>query len=425
MATPAKIVHGTWGESRAALAVMVVLGLGMGSVWEFPLAVARHGGLAFILVWLLAVALLAWPLRMAEIMIGRRSRRGLAEGMAVLTREADTGRGWRVLGWGMALTGFLTLTGMGLTAAHGANWFLQSLGHGPAAGAAEANNGGGPIVLTLLALALAGALAWRGVQALGSLYLGVLAVLTVLILVAAAQSFGSAGTLFARFAPAELGLAGVLTAARFALYTLGGGLGVLFLVGTYLPGSVRIAGLVGRTLASQVMLTLLAAVALSPLAGAVGAVPQGAGFQLDALPLLLAQQSGALPWLVMAVQLLAALAAGAILVEPLVVMLMEKGVPRLPAIGLLVGLAAALQIAVWLLGGVEAAAAVGNWRRGLVLLLLLVLALFTGWVMKISHCRKELALPSEGIYNAWRVAVRILVPLAVLGVMARALGLVA
>jgi len=43
----------------------------------------------------------------------------------------------------------------------------------------------------------------------------------------------------------------------------------------------------------------------------------------------------------------------------------------------------------------------------------LILAVFSGWQMKISHMRKSLNFKSEGIYNIWRVAIRILVPLLI------------
>lgn len=42
------------------------------------------------------------------------------------------------------------------------------------------------------------------------------------------------------------------------------------------------------------------------------------------------------------------------------------------------------------------------------------LAIFIGWQMKISHVRKSLNFQSEAIYNLWRIAVRIIVPLAVI-----------
>ena len=42
----------------------------------------------------------------------------------------------------------------------------------------------------------------------------------------------------------------------------------------------------------------------------------------------------------------------------------------------------------------------------------LLLALFVGWQMKISHLRKSLNFANEGFYNIWRIAIRIIVPLA-------------
>lgn len=42
------------------------------------------------------------------------------------------------------------------------------------------------------------------------------------------------------------------------------------------------------------------------------------------------------------------------------------------------------------------------------------LSIFAGWQMKISHLRKSLNFGSEAIYNIWRIAVRIIVPLAII-----------
>lgn len=47
------------------------------------------------------------------------------------------------------------------------------------------------------------------------------------------------------------------------------------------------------------------------------------------------------------------------------------------------------------------------------LVAVIVLSVFAGFGMKISHLRKTLNLNSEGRYNIWRVAVRLVVPLAV------------
>lgn len=49
---------------------------------------------------------------------------------------------------------------------------------------------------------------------------------------------------------------------------------------------------------------------------------------------------------------------------------------------------------------------------GFALVLALVLALFCGFVVKISHLRKSLNFSSEAVYNLWRVGIRWLAPLA-------------
>jgi SNF family Na+-dependent transporter len=44
----------------------------------------------------------------------------------------------------------------------------------------------------------------------------------------------------------------------------------------------------------------------------------------------------------------------------------------------------------------------------------LILAIYAGWIMKIGHARKALQLPSEGVYNLWRVGIRWVAPVTLL-----------
>ena len=48
------------------------------------------------------------------------------------------------------------------------------------------------------------------------------------------------------------------------------------------------------------------------------------------------------------------------------------------------------------------------------LLTVIILAIFSGFIMKISHLRKTFNFKSEGRYNVWRVLMRIGVPLAII-----------
>ncbi|MEB3768045.1 hypothetical protein [Acinetobacter sp. MD2] len=47
----------------------------------------------------------------------------------------------------------------------------------------------------------------------------------------------------------------------------------------------------------------------------------------------------------------------------------------------------------------------------------LIYAVFVGWIMKISHLRKALSFSNEAIYNIWRIAIRIVLPIAILTAM--------
>ncbi len=59
-----------------------------------------------------------------------------------------------------------------------------------------------------------------------------------------------------------------------------------------------------------------------------------------------------------------------------------------------------------------------TWQYNLLIVLtcvsVLMLSIFAGWQMKISHLRKSINFNSEFTYNLWRVAVRIIIPLAVI-----------
>lgn len=69
---------------------------------------------------------------------------------------------------------------------------------------------------------------------------------------------------------------------------------------------------------------------------------------------------------------------------------------------------------VWAMGGNDALPLLVKLMAGWISVNLLLTAIYSGWVMKISHLRKALALPSEATYNLWRVLVRWAAPITLL-----------
>jgi NSS family neurotransmitter:Na+ symporter len=66
----------TFGSRLGLLATMIGLAVGLGNVWRFPYMVGRFGGAAFVLFYVLVVIAIGIPALMAELALGRHTRRG-------------------------------------------------------------------------------------------------------------------------------------------------------------------------------------------------------------------------------------------------------------------------------------------------------------------------------------------------------------
>ncbi|MGM0481218.1 MAG: sodium-dependent transporter [Pseudomonadota bacterium] len=80
--------------------------VGVGNIWGFPTQAASNGGGAFLLVYLIMIALLAYPMLVAEITIGRIRRQNPIEALRNLSDRPF----WRRFGFLSGLTGLLVLT---------------------------------------------------------------------------------------------------------------------------------------------------------------------------------------------------------------------------------------------------------------------------------------------------------------------------
>lgn len=59
--------------------------VGLGNIWGFPTQVASNGGAAFVLVYLLLAFVLAYPVLMAELIIGRATRSNMVDALGKIS----------------------------------------------------------------------------------------------------------------------------------------------------------------------------------------------------------------------------------------------------------------------------------------------------------------------------------------------------
>ncbi len=106
----------TWATRTGFILAAVGSAVGLGNIWRFPFAVGEGGGAAFLLVYLLFVAIIGFPAILVEFVIGRRTDRNPVGALK------DLGHGaWRYIGYLFIITGFVIMSYYSVVA----GWFLR------------------------------------------------------------------------------------------------------------------------------------------------------------------------------------------------------------------------------------------------------------------------------------------------------------
>lgn len=99
-----------WQSSRSFIFAAAAAAIGLGNVWRFPYLAGQNGGAAFVLVYLLCVAVLGLPLLYSEIVIGLVTRKTPVKAVADLAKQSLVSTRWRWLSVLMLLAAFLIMT---------------------------------------------------------------------------------------------------------------------------------------------------------------------------------------------------------------------------------------------------------------------------------------------------------------------------
>ncbi len=99
-----------WSSRWAFLLVSIGAAVGLGNIWRFPFIAGQNGGGAFVLAYIGFVFLIALPIMIAELIIGRRGHGSPIASLRKVTREEQASRLWRVIGWLSLLIPFVGLS---------------------------------------------------------------------------------------------------------------------------------------------------------------------------------------------------------------------------------------------------------------------------------------------------------------------------
>jgi len=283
--------------------------VGIGNIWRFGYITGQYGGAAFVVVYLVFLAILGFPVMVMEFAIGRGAQLNLAGAMKKLE---PSGSKWHVYGH-IGILGNLILMMFYTTVA---GWTLAYLYHSAAghlAGKTPDELGGifggllgntGELTLWVFLVVLIGYLVCgfglkRGVERVGKLMMGGLFIILIVLAVRAVTLPGAGAGLDFYLRPdfSKLSGAGVYAAMSQAFFTLSLGIGSMAIFGSYINKQRSLAGESARVIGIDTFVALMAGLIIFPTAAAFGVdAGAGPGLVFITLPNIFNAMAGGAVW---------------------------------------------------------------------------------------------------------------------------------
>jgi len=318
-----------WSGRAGFILAAIASAVGLGSIWKFPYEVGANGGAAFVLLYVLGLALAVVPLLLAEFAMGRRGGGDAASSLEALAAAHGARRAWMGAGVLGVVTGALVLSFYsvigGWTLAYAAQTALEGLA-GSDAPSVQARYDAllaSPARMTLyhaLFLGLTAAIVARGVsrgiEAASRVLMPLLGVLMVALALYSSLQGDLAGTLrfLFRLDAAQFTARAALEALGLGFFSIGVGFGLMITYAAYAGRDIDLTRAALWAVGVDTAISLAAGLAVFPLVFAHGLDPAGGpGLVFVTLPIAFARMPlGALAALAFFLLLFVAALASAI-----------------------------------------------------------------------------------------------------------------
>ncbi len=336
-------IHGVWNSRWTFVLAATGSAVGLGNIWKFPYITGENGGGAFVLVYLVCIALIGLPIMVAEVLIGRRGRQSPINAMRFVVEEAGAQKAWVGIGWMGVMTGLLILSFYSVVA----GWALQYV-VSAAQGAFHGINGeqasgafrgllANPAkliawhtVFILMTIFVVASGVTKGLAMVARVLMPMLVVMLVLLVgyAMANGEFMKAVSFMFSFNYESLTWNGVLIAMGHAFFTLSLGMGAIMAYGAYMPTKANVGQTVLVVGVLDTVIALVAGLAIFPIVLSNGLEPSsGPGLIFESLPIAFgsmpAGQFFGTVFFVLVV--IAAWSSAVSLIEPGVAWLVETG----------------------------------------------------------------------------------------------------
>ena len=433
-----------WSNSFIFVLAAAGSAVGLGNIWKFPYIAGENGGGAFVLVYLLCIAIIGIPVMVSEIMLGKLGRASPIQALLNLCRAHGKSTRWSFVGYMGVITGFLILSFYAVIAGWVCYYVIRLFsGDFVGADAASASSAFGdflsdPMKMILWFTIFMGVTIFfvargvtRGLELCVRYSMPAVFVLLLSLVGYGIHAGGFVESVAFLFTPdfSALNAQGVLVALGHAFFTLSLGMGAIMAYGAYVPQSVSIGQATLTIAVVDTVLALLAGIAIFAIVFANGMEPgAGPGLLFKTVPVAFGNLPGGtffggLFFLLVA---LAALTSAISIAEPAVAYFGERFQTSRVRVALAIGLVC------WVLG-IGSVLSFNAWSDAklpffewtffdsldkitqLVLLPIggLLLAVIVGHVLPKHVVYEELGLVRVKAQQAWWLTVGFITPLAV------------
>ena len=423
--------QGTWTTRFGFLMAAIGSSVGLGNFWRFPYMAGENGGAIFVFVYLICVALIAFPILIAELSVGRHARASAVGSTRKMAFDAGASEFWSIAGWVGMAGGVLILCFYSVVAGWVAAYVFKML-QGVFVGMDAAvvseqfsllvSDTNAVILWHTLFMGVTMGIVCFGVTGGIERSVTILMPLFFIMLVGMVIYAGITGDMGAAlqylFTPdfRELRPGIVLEALGQAFFSIGVGSAIMITYGSYLSRDDNLPQSAGIIAGADTLVAIVAGLSIFPFVFAFGFDPSaGPGLFFQTLPAAFAQMPGG-QWVGAAffvLAFIAALTSSISLLQVIVAFGEEHTDFGRVGSSLFFG-------GIIFLLGVGAAYSGGFFDlldvlSGKILLPLggLLIALFTGWVVSRALMQKELNDTSSAFFAYWRFTIRYLAPIAV------------
>lgn len=442
-------VHEQWSSKWGFLLAAIGGAVGLGNIWRFPYITGEYGGGAFVMVYLIAVFLIAIPILIGELSLGKRGHKDIVSGTRNVAIAAGKSPRWALVGWLGLGASFFVLTYYSVIAGQVLNYVwvtatgaLSGVDHAAVDAQYESliSSPGQmffwhsvimAITISILSRGITGGIEKAAKIMMPAFFIMLLGMFTYGLFVGDLdQGWGYMFTVdFAKITPEV-----VLIAIGQAFFSIGIGFGYMLAYGAYLPNSINIPRTAVIVSLADAGVAIVAGMMIFPLVFAYGQSPdQGADLIFRILPLVFSQmQAGAFVGTIFFVLLtFAALSSCIAILQPAISYLEEshdmsikKSAFIAGGTAWLLGIFSIVSYNVWsgyyplsMFKTFENSTVMGiiDYATANYMMLVggILIAVFTGWMFKSNWMEEEFDGVHPVLFKTWQWLARIVAPVAV------------